>query len=128
MNLTRKEKEEQQRDVLVLISEDGTADIMPVSSVNEERVYGIGADGDVSIPHSHIKSYTGRRGRIFVTPTDLDHVLEYKSIARLEQSTVLRQITLYEPAPNEDQAKFDLMKLIPWILIFIETMFLGFHH
>jgi hypothetical protein len=77
------------------------------------------------VPHSDVKAYTGRKGRIFVTPTDLGHVLEYKSMARLEQSTVLRQITLYEPAPNE-LIKFDLMKFIPWTLVFILILFVGF--
>jgi hypothetical protein len=121
----KRDKEVELRDVLIVISTDGTADIMPVTDIDEIRVYGSGSDGDYSVPLSDVKAYTGRKGRIFVTPTDLDHVLEYKSIARLEQSTVLRQITLYEPAPNE-LIKFDLMKLIPWVLVFILILFVGF--
>jgi hypothetical protein len=128
MLLTKKDKENDYRDVLIVISTDGTADIMPVSDINEERILGLGSDGDFSIPHSDVKAYTGRKGRIYVTPTDLEHVLEYKSIARLEQSTVLRQITLYESAPNEEAAKFELMKFLPWIFCFILILFVGFKH
>lgn len=125
MMLTKKDKSADLRDVLIVISDDGTADIMPVADINEDRILGLGSDGDYSVPHSNVKAYTGRKGRIFVTLTDLGHVLEYKSIARLEQSTVLRQITQYEPAPNE-LTKFDLMKLIPWALVFILILFVGF--
>jgi hypothetical protein len=125
LNINKRDKEAELRDVLIVISTDGTADIMPVTDINEERVFGSGSDGDYSVPHSHLKAYTGRKGRIFVTPTDLDHVLEFKSIARLEQSTVLRQITMYEPAPDQ-LTKFDLMKAIPWILVFILILFVGF--
>lgn len=124
---TKREVREEFRDVLVVISTDGTADIVPVADKNEERILGSGQDGDYSVPLGDVKSYTGRRGRIFVTPTDLGHVEEYKSIARLEKSTVLRQITQYEPAPDEE-TKFDLMKFVPWILLVIETLFLGFKH
>jgi hypothetical protein len=102
-------------DMLIVISNDGTADIAKVIEKDGQRIFA-GGDGEYSVPLDHIKSYTGRRGRIFVSSATLECISEYKSIARLERSVVLRQITQYEPVIAEPP-KMDLSKIIPWVVI-----------
>jgi hypothetical protein len=115
MKNSTKNQSEAYSDVLVIISNDGTADITRVLEKDGERILA-GGDGEYSVPLDHIKSFTGKRGRIFVNSSTLECVSEYKSIARLERSVVLRQITQYEPAIIEPP-KMDLSKIIPWIVI-----------
>lgn len=81
------------RDVLVVFREDGTAEIAPVDDINDERIYAESYDGNYSVPIGDVKSYTGRKGRIFLFPTTVENVTDCQRIAALERSTVLRQIT-----------------------------------
>jgi precorrin-6B methylase 2 len=111
-----KNQAESYADMLVVISEDGTADIAKVVEKDGQRIFA-GGDGEYSVPLDHIKSYTGKRGRIFVSSATLECISEYRAIARLERSVVLRQITQYEPAITEP-TKIDFMKLVPYFFIF----------
>jgi hypothetical protein len=114
--MSKDTKQIEYADMLVVIGNDGTADIAKVLEKDGERILA-GGDGEYSVPLENIQSYTGRRGRIFVAAATLECVTEYKSIARLERSVVLRQITQYEPV-NIEPPKMDLSKLIPWFIIF----------
>lgn len=81
------------QDVLVVFKDDGTAEIAPVSDINDERVYAESYDGNFAVPLGDVKSYTGRKGRVFLYPSTVENVTDCQRIASLERSTVLRQIT-----------------------------------
>jgi hypothetical protein len=115
--MSKDTKQAEYSDMLIVISNDGTADIARVIEKDGERILA-GGDGEYSVPLDNIQSYTGKRGRIFVAAATLECVSEYKSIARLERSVVLRQITQYEPV-NIEPPKMDLSKIIPWVVIIL---------
>lgn len=80
------------RDVLVMIGSDGTAEIVSVIDRDHDRILA----GEYSIPIGEAKAYTGRNGRIYVCPADVEYITDTKRIAALERSTVLRHITHFE--------------------------------
>ena len=87
------------RDTLAVFKEDGTAEIVPVVTINDERLLAgpYAGDGEqYSIPLEHLKSFTGPTGRIFLYPTTVENVTDCQRIAALERSTVLRQITHFD--------------------------------
>lgn len=88
------------RDQLAVFKEDGTAEIVPVLTINEERLLaGNFAGEQYAIPIEHLKSYTGPTGRIFLYPSTVENVTDCQRIAALERSTVLRQITHFDTDP-----------------------------
>ncbi|RRJ54008.1 hypothetical protein EHV15_36215 [Paenibacillus oralis] len=83
-------------DVLILFKDDGTADIAPIVTINDERVYAESPQGNYAVPVGEVRSYVGRKGRIFLYPTTVENVTDCQRIAALERSTVLRSITHFE--------------------------------
>jgi hypothetical protein len=123
--LGTKPKQEVYRDTLVIMSNDGTADIVPVTDKDEDRILG-GIEQEYSVPTEDVTSLTGPRGRIFVYPSTIENIVDCQRIARLEKSTVLRQITQYEPPIDNEIKTFDFNKYLPWIIILVLILFLGF--
>lgn len=128
MLLGTKKNQEVYRDTLVIISTDGTADIVPVIDRNEERILGSGYDQEYAIPNGDVKSLTGPKGRIFVYPSTVENIADCQRIARLEKSTTLNKLTEYEEEQPDDVKTFDLSKYISWFIILILILFLGFKH
>jgi hypothetical protein len=99
------------QDILLICKDDGTADIAPVLEINHERIHAESADGPYSVPLSDVKAHTGRKGRIFLYPSTVENVTDCQNIARLERSTVLRQITHYADQTIEP-VKLPMMKIM----------------
>lgn len=99
-------------DVLIIFSEDGTADIAPIESINDERVYAVSSQGNYAVPVEHVKAYTGRKGRIFLYPTTLENVTDCQRIASLERSTVLRNITHYVDQAEPYKKPLPILKIM----------------
>jgi hypothetical protein len=98
-------KQEETRDMLVTIDPDsGQADIQQIKEINSERILTHG----YSVPIGDTRAYTGRKGRIFVVNAPAEATSDYKRIAELEKSVVLKQITRYkdDPGKNEIDLKF----------------------
>ncbi|MBY9082623.1 hypothetical protein KIH86_25365 [Paenibacillus sp. HN-1] len=105
LGLAKQEPYEPQDTLMIYKDEDGTADVATVIDVNDERLYAENAITSYTIPVGQYKTYTGRKGRIFVVGAPLDAVSDYQRIAALERSTVLRQITHYQGDPPEPVRK-----------------------
>ncbi|MBE3553575.1 MAG: hypothetical protein IMW85_00885 [Thermicanus sp.] len=102
-----KRQEQETMDTIVIFdTESGMADIRPVLSVDHEKVQ---AEG-YSVPIGDTKAFTGRRGRIFAVNAPADATSDYRRIAELEKSTVLRQITRY--TDNTKDQPIDFLKYI----------------
>lgn len=100
-------------DMVCIYKDDGTADIAPVTSINDERIFAQSASSNYSIPLGDVKSYTGPQGRIFLYPSTIENVTDCQRIAALERSTVLRQITHFaDRGAIEEPMKMSKMKLI----------------
>jgi hypothetical protein len=114
------------RDVLVVMSSDGTADIAPIIEINEERILAAG-EGDVeyAVPIGDAKLYIGRMGRIYSYPATDENVSDVKRIAALERSIVLKQITIFEKIGTAPQGKLPIGKILlvgAIVVIFIIIM------
>lgn len=99
------------QDVLIVLSESGRADIAPVIDINEERVLASG-EVEYSVPIEDTKVYVGPRGRVYSYPAADELVTDCKRIAALEQSTVLKQITVFEKERIVPPAPLPMGKLI----------------
>lgn len=96
---SRNEERYEPRDMLAIFKEDGTAELAPVVTINDERLLAgpyVGDGQQYAIPLEHVKSFTGPNGRIFLYPTTVENVTDCQRIAALERSTVLRQITHFQ--------------------------------
>lgn len=109
-------------DVLIIFSDDGTADMAPIVSIDDERIFAESPQGNYAIPIGDAKSYVGRKGRIFLFPSTLENVLDCKRIAALERSTVLRSITHFEEdssLPRKPLPKGLIIGIAIAVLLFI---------
>lgn len=89
------------RDRVVIIEENGTADIATVYGSDDTAIYAESAAQDYAIPFGDVKSFVGIGGRIFVLNAESDYVRDTTRLAALEQSIVLKHITHFEK-PKED--------------------------
>lgn len=109
-----------ERDKVVILESDGTADIATVIDKDDERLFAVADDGqEYSIPIANTKSFVSSRGRIFYVGAEPEYSAEMKRIAKLERSVVLRQITNYYDDPGEDKKQIQLREIILYILIVI---------
>lgn len=112
------------QDVLIVFSESGRADIAPVIEINEERILAAG-EVEYAVPIGDTKVFIGPKGRVYSYPASDENVTDCKRIAALEQSTVLKQITLFEkervapPAAPLPMGKIILVGIAVIVLIII---------
>lgn len=106
------------RDKLIIINDNGTADIASVYDQDHERVMASSATGEYSVPLADLKAYAGSRGIIYTYPATHENIEDCQRLAELEKSIVLRQITQYEK-PDPMDSKLDFKQVFLYILIFI---------
>lgn len=104
------------RDRIVILEEDGTADIATVFDTDDQAIFAASAAQEYSIPAGTAKSYVGPNGRIYVLAASPDFVRETKRLAELEKSIVLRQITHYQTETDEKK-KIKLREIMLYVLV-----------
>lgn len=111
--LIKRQEEDPRRDLMIVLQEDGAADIATVTEIDDERILARGAEGEYAIPLGDAKRYIGQHGKVFVYPSTIENISDTKRIARLEVSRVLQQITHFEKeAQNVESAKLPLGRLL----------------
>jgi hypothetical protein len=106
------------KEKLVIISDNGTADIANVYDIDHERIAGSSSTAEYSVPIADVKAYAGSRGIIYIYPATHENVEDTQRLAALEKSIVLQQVTHYVK-PDPEASKMTFMKLFPYILIFL---------
>ena len=117
MGLFNKKEDEfntQLEDRLVVIDiEQRTSDIVHLDEITDEHVM---ATGRYVIPREDCTVTTSPEGRVWIVKAETKIITELARIARLEQSTVLKQLTNYRPPetvnPNADMFKWGLFALL----------------
>lgn len=104
------------RDRVVIIEENGTADIATVYDSDDQSVYADSSSQDYSIPLADLTSHVGPHGRIYILKADSDYVRDTKRLAALEKSIVLRHVTQFV-TPREDTPAFNLKQIMMYVLI-----------
>lgn len=120
--LTKLRKPVPDRDRLVIIEENGVADIAIVDDIDDQSVYASSADQDYAVPIVDLKSFVGTSGRIFLLAADPEYVQNTQRLASLEKSIVLRQITHYEKPVAEVAGGIKLKDILLYTLIGVLLM------
>lgn len=115
--LAKLKKPTPERDRVVIVEEDGTADIATVYDIDDRAVYAESAAQDYAIPIEDLKSYVGPSGRIFILAADPDYVSDTKRLATLEQSIVLRQITHYQKPADPESSGWSLKQVLLAVMV-----------
>lgn len=105
-------------DTVVILSEDGTADIADVLDTDDRAVYAQSETRSYALPRADLRTYIGPAGRVYVLSAEPDYVRDTERLADLEQVLVLRQITSYAPA-EEAGAGWRWRDIILYVLIFV---------
>lgn len=111
--------QQETRDKLVIINENGTADIADVYDRDHEKITADSITGDYTVPLADIKAYSSSRGIIYVYPSTQENIEDCQRLAALEKSIVLRQVTQYEKIIDPNDEKTDFTKIFLYILIVI---------
>lgn len=104
------------RDRVVIIDENGTADIAMVYQEDDISIYADSAVQDYSIPLADLTSYVGSSGRIYMLKAESDYVRDTKRLAALEKSIVLRQVTQFVH-PKGDAPGINIRQILMYALI-----------
>ncbi|MEE6209017.1 hypothetical protein U3A55_02445 [Salarchaeum sp. III] len=101
-------------DKLIIFDHDQkTSDIKPVTNITEDSVI---CAGHHKVPYTDCEVTNSTTGRNFFYRAPSESITETKKLAQLERSTVLKQITGYQPKEEE---KSDSNKLFMWGVIFL---------
>lgn len=112
-------KEFEPRDILVVTSTDGSAEIATIVNIDEERILGVAGGSEYAVPVGDAKAFTGRRGRIFIYPSTMENVMDCQRIAALERSVVLRQITHFEKERQIQPIKLPTGKIMIIVAVIV---------
>jgi len=117
--LSKLRKPVPERDRVVIIEENGCADIATVYDTDDHAVYAASAAQDYAIPIADLRAHVGPSGRIFVLAAESDYVRDTERLAALEKSIVLRQVTHYAKPPEDDSSGFKIRDILMYALIFV---------
>lgn len=105
------------RDQIVIIDEDGVADIAAVYDMDDQAVYAESSVQDYAIPAADLKSYVGTAGRIFLLAAETQYVRTTKHLAELQKSIVLRQVTHFQKPAEESGPGIRIKDILLYALI-----------
>lgn len=107
------------RDRVVIIEENGVADIATVFDYDDTAVYASSPVEDYAIPIGDLKPFVGSGGRIYVLNADSEYVRDTQRLAALEKSIVLRQITHFVKPKEDLKGGLRIRDILLYGLIFI---------
>lgn len=105
-------------DVLIVLTDNGTADIAEVNDITDLSVNASSDEHDYTIPVGEVRQYVGGpSGRILVFPGSIDNVTDTRRFAELEKSIVLRQITQYSKPDETHKKTISIKDILLYALI-----------
>lgn len=104
------------RDRVVIIDENGTADIALIYQEDDISIYADSASQDYAIPLADLASFVGPHGRIYMLKAESDYVRDTKRLAALEKSIVLRHVTQFVQA-KEEASGINIRQILVYALI-----------
>lgn len=104
------------RDRVVIVEDNGTADIAYVYDSDDITIYAESGNQDYALPLADLTSHVGPSGRIYTLRAEADYVADTKRLAALEKSIVLRHVTQFVAAKPEEK-RFDFKALMLYLLI-----------
>lgn len=114
--LNKLSKDQVYNDKLVIIDQNGTADIANVYDTDDTKIYAESSSHDYNVPVGDCKAFVGSTGRVYVLQADSDYVNDTKRLAALEKSIVLRQVTQFEKV-RESKKQIDIKQIMLYALI-----------
>lgn len=127
LNKLIKRETEPERDVVVILQDNGSADIATIISEDDEKVSAVSPMQDYVIPVGDLRGYIGSTGKIFTVNAPSDYIQETKRLAKLEKSMVLSKITEYnQPHPEDEKKIIPIREIIAYAFMFILLMVVVF--
>jgi hypothetical protein len=115
--VARLKKPETDRDQVVIIDQNGTADIATVYDQDDQSLYAESVTQDYAVPLGDVRALVGPRGRIFMLAADSDYVRDTKRLAALEKSIVLRQVTHFEKPKELPASGLNIRSILLYALV-----------
>ena len=115
--LNKLNKEATYHDKLVVIEENGTADIASIYDIDDTRISADSSSHDYSVPLADVQAFVGPVGRIYVLNADSEYVSDTRRLAALEKSIVLRQVTHFEREKEDEKRRIDIKQIMLFALI-----------
>lgn len=115
MNVMKKEVIEY--DKLVILSDDGTADIANVYDRNDDSIFAESKNYDYAVPLADLKVHVGAIGRVYTLAADRDYIHDTIRLAALEKSIVLRHVTQFEKPQALDNGKMSIKQMLLFALV-----------
>lgn len=115
--MTRLRRPVPDRDRVVILDADGTADIATVVDADDQAIYADSATQEYAIPVQDAqKSYVGPSGRIYLLAADSDYISDTKRLAALEKSIVLRHVTQFDK-PRDQPGGIKIKEILLYVMI-----------
>lgn len=111
MQLTKLKNTAPDRDRIVIIDANGTADIATVYDRDDDALYAESSTEDYAIPQADTTAFVGPHGRIYIMRADSDYVADTKRLAALEKSIVIRQVTHFTRPELAEPNRMDIKKI-----------------
>lgn len=105
------------RDRVVIIEEDGLADIATVTDLDDQAIYAESSVQDYAIPLADLKSFVGPSGRIFMLCATAQYVGYAKHLAELQKSIVLRHTTHFKEVEPDTGSGIKIRDILLYALI-----------
>lgn len=105
------------RDKIVVIDANGTADIATIFDRDDESLYAESATEDYAVPIADVTAHVGTSGRIYMLKADSDYVSDTKRLAALEKSIVLRQVTHFQKPAEPEGSGINIRTILMYALV-----------
>lgn len=115
--LTKLKKPVPDRDRIVIIEEEGVADIATVYEADDQAIYAESPTQDYAVPLADVKPFVGPSGRIFVLAADHQYIRYTNHLAKLQKSIVLEKTTHFQKVPDEAAAGVRWKEILLYALI-----------
>jgi hypothetical protein len=122
MGLTKLKNSVPDRDRVVIIDQNGTADIAIVYDREDNALYAESDTEDYAVPLADVTAFVGPHGRIYLMNADSDYVADSKRLAALEKSIVLRHVTHFAKPPVEEGGGLNMKKILMYVGLFALIM------
>lgn len=119
MLLSRKEQEPERRDLLVILSDNQTADIATVYGGTEDAIRAVSPERDYNVPIADLKYFVGHTGMVYVLGANEQYIQETRRLAALEKSTVLRQVTHFTEIEKAEAKKISIREIAGYVVVFV---------
>lgn len=115
--LSKLQKQPADRDRIVVLDDQGNADIAMIYNEDDQAFYADSATQDYAVPKADLRAYVGPQGRVYVLFSDPEYIADTQRLAALEKSIVLRHVTHFEKPREEAAPGINIKQILLYVMI-----------